>query len=239
MALSPEAVAARAEEVRARIAGAGGDPERVGIVAVTKGFGPEAVVAALRAGLSDVGENYAQELVTKAEAAAGIGLSGTTPEAPRWHFLGTIQRNKVRRLAPLVDVWEAVDRVAAGEALARHAPGAAVMVEVSLTGDVHRGGCAEDQVESLTAALGGLGLDVRGLMAIGPQGPPEAARPGFRRLAALAVKLGLPEVSMGMTDDLEVAVQEGATIVRVGRALFGPRPVRRDERRLGSEAGGV
>jgi pyridoxal phosphate enzyme (YggS family) len=240
VALTAESVAARAEEVRSHIAGAGGDPARVRVVAVTKGFGPEAVAAARQAGLHDLGENYAQELVSKAEAVAVAAPSaGLGPEPLRWHFLGTVQRNKVRRLAPLVALWHAVDRLDAGEAIARHAPGAAVLVEVSLTGEAHRGGCREDQVAALTAALGDLGLDVRGLMAIGPPGPPEAARAGFRRLAALAADLGLPELSMGMTDDLEIAVQEGATIVRVGRALFGPRPVRRDLRRLGSERGGV
>ena len=239
MALTSDHVAGRAAEVRDRIAGAGGDVGRVRVVAVTKGFGPEAVAAAAGAGLLDVGENYAQELVAKAEALAGRDREEGGAQEVRWHMLGTVQRNKVRRLAPLVALWQAVDRVAAGEAIAGHAPGAAVLVEVTLAGGAHRGGCAEGQVPALIAALGDLGLDVRGLMAVGPPGPPEGARAGFRRLAKMAADLGLPELSMGMTDDLEVAVQEGATMVRVGRGLFGPRPVHRDMRRLGSERGGV
>ena len=240
MALTHELVGARAAEVRARIVEAGGDPSRVRVVAVTKGFEPGAVIAAARAGLLDVGENYAQELVSKAAASGRAAEeAGGEPVPLRWHFLGTVQRNKVRRLAPLVAVWQAVDRVDAGRAIARHAPGASVLVEVSQTGGPHRGGCEEDQVAGLVAALGDLGLDVRGLMTIGPPGPPDAARPGFRRLAGLGAELGLPELSMGMTDDLEIAVQEGATMVRVGRALFGPRPVGRDLRRLGSERGGI
>lgn len=211
-------VGERLAEIRARIEAAGRASADVVVVAVTKGFGAAAVDAANAAGLCDVGENYAQELEAKA-GAAGAG------DNRRWHFLGRIQRNKVRAIAPLVHLWQGVDRVEAGEEIARRAPGAKVLVQVRLAGDEHRNGCAPDEVPALVERLGGLGLDVRGLMAVGAQGPPELARPGFRKVSALADRLGLVERSMGMTDDLGVAVEEGSTMVRVGRGLFGARPV--------------
>lgn len=208
------ALAARVDEVRARIRAAGGDDRRVRLVAVTKGFGPAVAAEARACGLTDLGENYADELLAKAAAV---------PDA-RWHFLGAVQRRKVRDLAPAVALWHGVDRVEEGEAIARHAPGAAVLVQVNLSGEAHRGGCAWDEVAALVDALRDLGLDVRGLMGVAPAGPVEEARPLFRRLAAVARDLDLAEVSMGMSGDLEVAVEEGATIVRVGTALFGARP---------------
>ena len=99
------------------------------------------------------------------------------------------------------------------------------------TGDDRRNGCRADEVPALVELLAELGLHVRGLMAVGPPGPPELARPGFRKVAALADRLGLRERSMGMTDDLGVAVEEGSTMVRVGRGLFGARPVAPQTRR--------
>ena len=205
------AVAARLAEVRRRVEAAGGDPGQVRVVAVTKGFGPEAVEAALAAGLEDVGENYAQELVAKAPQVAG---------SPRWHFLGTVQRNKVPALAPLVACWQSVSRAVEGEAIARRRPGAVVLVEVELTGRPGRNGCPPGAVPGLVADLGAAGLDVRGLMTVAP---PDDPRRAFRTVRELADRLGLPERSMGMTGDLEAAVAEGSTMVRVGRALFGDR----------------
>lgn len=216
MAVVADEVAARLAAVRARIAAAGGDPERVRVVAVTKGLGVDAVRAAVAAGIADVGENYAGELAAKMAGAGDLPV--------RWHFLGHVQRNKVRRIAAGVHLWQGLDRVAAGEEIARRRPGAAVLVQVNLTGAPGRNGCAWDDAPGLVEALAGLGLKVRGVMGVGPEGDPEAARPLFRRLAELAAALGLVEVSMGMSADLEVAVQEGATMVRVGSALFGPRP---------------
>jgi uncharacterized pyridoxal phosphate-containing UPF0001 family protein len=186
---------------------------------VSKGFGPEAVRAAAAAGIVDVGENYAQELTEKAQEVTA-----------RWHFLGHVQRNKVRSIAPVVHLWQGVDRMAAGEEIARRAPGARVLVQVRLAGEA-RNGCEPDEVPVLVERLDALGLDVRGLMAVGPAGPPALARPGFAQVRAMADRLGLVECSMGMTDDLEVAVEEGSTMVRVGRGLFGARPVARPVRR--------
>lgn len=207
-------------EVRERIRRAGGDPARVRIVAVTKGFGPEAVAAALAAGLHDVGENYAQELVAKAKGPGG--------SAARWHMLGHVQRNKVKALAPYVSVWQSVDRPELIRAVAAHRPGASILVQVNVTDDPARNGCDWDDAELLVEQAAAVGLDVRGLMAVGPRHDPG---PAYRRLAELADELGLEERSMGMSGDLEVAVGEGATMVRVGTALFGPRPDRLDLRR--------
>lgn len=218
------ALVANREALRARIAQAGGDPATVSVVAVTKGFGPEAGRAAVRCGLVDLGENYAKELLAKAEEAAGW------PVVPRWHFIGAIQRNKVRALASRVHLWHTVARAVEGEEIARWAPGARVLIQVDLVGRAGRNGASPVEVPGLVAAIGRAGLDLRGLMTVGPPGEPEAARPVFRRLAGMARDLGLPELSMGMTADLEVAVQEGTTMIRVGEALFGPRPGRRSLR---------
>ena len=214
------AVAGRLAEVRGRIARRGVDPAGVRVVAVTKGFGPESVEAALRAGLRDVGENYAQELAAKAAAVQ----EDAVPEGARWHFLGAVQRNKVRRIAPLVTAWHGVDRPAAADAIAAASPGAEVLVEVNVAADPGRPGCSAGDLDELVAHCRGLPLDLSGLMAVAPAGDPELARNCFRWLADSARRLGLRELSMGMSDDFELAVEEGATTVRLGRVLFGPRP---------------
>lgn len=193
-------VAERVEEVRRRIG-----PE-VRIVAVTKGFGAAAAQEAVDAGLADLGENYAQELVAKAEQVSGAV----------WHFLGHVQRNKVAALRPHVAVWQGVDR-------ALDLPGA-VLVQVNLSGLPHRNGVSWEEAPALAAAL----PNCTGLMGVAGPGDP---RPQFRRLAHLARGLGLREVSMGMSGDYEVAVEEGATMVRLGTALFGPRSDPTDLRR--------
>ncbi|HEX3840561.1 MAG TPA: YggS family pyridoxal phosphate enzyme [Acidimicrobiales bacterium] len=215
-----EAVAERLAGFRDRIAAASGDPAGVTVVAVTKGFGADAVRAALGAGLVDIGENYADELVAKAG-----GTTDAEP-APRWHFLGAVQRNKVARLAPVVSCWQGVSRLQEGHAIAKRQPGARVLVQVDIAGIPGRGGCQPEGVPDLVAALRDEELEVAGLMAVGPPGPPEDARPGFHRVVSLADQLDLRIRSMGMTDDLEVALSEGSTMVRIGRGLFGDRPTR-------------
>jgi pyridoxal phosphate enzyme (YggS family) len=217
--LDPEAVAARAAEVRRRIdAAAGGRP--VTIVAVTKGFGADAVEAALAAGLPDVGENYAQELVAKAEEL------GDRAAGARWHMIGRLQRNKVRLLSDRVAWWQTVDRLDLAAEIARRAPGARVLVQLNLSGEEQKGGCRIDEAAGLVDACRDVDVRVDGLMGVAPAGPPEAARPGFRRLVELADELALPVRSIGMSGDLDVAVEEGSTMVRVGTAIFGPRPPR-------------
>jgi len=207
-------IAAQVGAIRQRIEAAGGDPVQVRLLAVTKGHGVDAIEAALAAGVPDVGESYAQELLAKADAV----------EAPvHWHFIGGLQRNKVRSIAPFVRLWQSVDRLSLAGEIARHAPGAAVLVQVNVSGQEHQGGCPPERLASVVEGCTDLGLDVRGLMAIGPQGTDAEVRSAFRRVRDLADRLGLPERSMGMTGDLEAAVAEGSTLVRIGTALFGPR----------------
>lgn len=209
------AVAERLDEVRDRLARAGG--EQVRIVAVTKAFGIDAVHAALASGLHDVGESYAQEAVAK---LAEEDVDATV------HFIGGLQRNKVRRLAGLVDVWQSVDRGALVDEIASRAPGDRVMIQVDISGEERKGGCPPGETGALVERATAAGLEVIGLMGIAPLGPASDAVPGFRLLRGLVDDLGLRECSMGMTGDLEVAVGEGSTMIRVGTALFGPRPAR-------------
>ena len=211
-------------EVRARIAaaarGAGRDPDAVRLVAATKTVPAERVAEAVALGVTDVGENRAQELLAKANAlAAGTSTTGSDV---CWHFLGRLQRNKVRSLAGTVTWWQSVDREPLGVAIARHAPGAQVLVEVNLGIEPQKGGCAPTDAARLADALRRLGLRVEGLMTIPPAG--DDPRRWFAALRELGGDLGVRHLSMGMTDDYEVAVQEGATMVRIGRAIFGARP---------------
>ena len=212
----------RLDAVRRRIQRSSSDPAAVRIVAVTKGFGPDRVEAALAAGVVDIGENYADEVVAKARTVA----AGERPVLPTWHFLGAVQRNKVARLAPVVGWWQGVSRIEEGRTIAHRRPGATVLVQVDVAGLPGRRGCGPDQVVGLVAALRDEDLDVVGLMTVGRPGTAEDARPGFTLVSRLADRLDLRVRSMGMSDDLEVALAEGSTMVRVGRGLFGPRPTR-------------
>lgn len=211
--------------IHARIVEAGGDPERIRLVAVTKGHSTEAVLAAAAAGLHDVGESYVQELAGKALALeARAALEGTpSPPRVRWHLIGRLQRNKVRQAAPHVHLWQSVDRLSLAAEIARRSPGAAVLVQVNVSGEQQQGGCPPAQVAGVVHGCGDLGLEVRGLMAVGPQGPTATVRAAFREVRIIADRLGLKERSMGMSGDLEAAVAEGATMLRIGTALFGPR----------------
>jgi pyridoxal phosphate enzyme (YggS family) len=207
-------VAERVVEVRERIAAAaaraGREPAEVTLVAATKTVDVGRVQQVVDAGVVDVGENRAQELLAK-----------TAVQGARWHFLGQLQRNKVRQLAPWVGCWQSVDRVELGAEIARRAPGARVLVEVNVGEEPQKGGCAPAAVPALVDALRADGLEVVGLMTVPPHG--DDPRRWFAGLREQAASLGLPELSMGMTDDFELAVEEGATMVRMGRALFGPR----------------
>jgi hypothetical protein len=189
------------------------------VIAVSKGQSRRAVQAAIDADLTDFGESYAQELTAKAEALA----DQPGPMTPRWHFIGQLQKNKVRQVAPHVHLWQSVDRLSLAAEVARRAPGAPVLVQVNVSDAPQQGGCAPALAASVVEGCTDLGLDVRGLMAIGVQGPTDAQRAAFRTLRTLADALELPERSMGMSGDLEAAVAEGSTMVRVGTALFGER----------------
>lgn len=213
-------IAERAVGVRARIEAVATGPVR--IVAVTKGHPFEVALAARRAGFTDLGENYAQELRAKAAAVADRTVEGGSDV--RWHFVGRLQANKVRTIAGVVSLWESLDRPSVIDEVAKRSPGAEVMVQVDLAGQEGRGGCVRSDTPALVERARTAGLNVVGLMGVGPPGDAEDSRESFRWLHGEAGRLGLAEVSMGMSGDLEVAVAEGATIVRVGSALVGPRP---------------
>lgn len=230
-----DAIRGRIEVVRRRIAAAcdraGRDPSTVLLVGVTKTHPPGTVIAAVQAGLVDLGENYAKELSEKARALpAGV--------EPRWHFIGALQSNKVRLVAPLLCAVHSVDRPSLVEELSRRLPAGRILdvfIEVSIAGEAQKSGARPEMVEDLCRlVLGAPGLRLAGLMCVPPlSGDPEASRPYFRALAAmrerLRDRLGPPPgildgLSMGMSNDLDVAVEEGATVVRVGTAIFGQRP---------------
>jgi PLP dependent protein len=207
-------LAAMRARIDAATAAAGRPAGSVRLVGASKGIPAATIGRFVDAGLVDLGENRAHELRDKAADPACAGA--------RWHWIGQLQRNKVPQLAPLVALWHSVDRAELGAAIARHAPGATVLVQVALAPEATKGGCPPGGVAALVDALRGDGLAVDGLMAIPPQ--EGDARRWFAQLATLADRLGLAELSMGMSHDLDAAIAEGATIVRVGRALFGPRP---------------
>ena len=213
-------VARRLSQIRARLSAVNG--ENIRVVAVTKGHGVETIEAAIGAACTDIGESYAQELLHKNQA-----VLAHCRNRPQVHFIGGLQSNKIRKLASIVDIWQSIDRFDLGEELARRSPRARVMVQVDISGEERKRGCSAATAPELVERLSELELNVIGLMGIGPIGVPEKARPGFALLRGLVDRLGLPECSMGMTSDLEVAVQEGSTMVRIGTDLFGPRPLRK------------
>ena len=233
--LRPELVTERWQALRGRIEASGRDPDTVTVIAVTKGFGPDVVAAVLAAGITDIGENYADELLAKASGLgaattpADVDVGGGGPDAgprPRWQFLGAVQRRKIRDLAAVVSCWQTVARLEEGTAIAARAPGAEVFVQVDVSGLPGRNGVAPTGVTELVGALRTLDLRVRGLMVVAPPGPADTARRAFATVRELAHRNGLQELSMGMSGDLEAALAEGTTMVRVGRSLFGERPPR-------------
>ena len=214
--------------IAAACARSGRSPVHVTLVAVSKTFPPERVRAAVAAGLTTLGENRVQEAETKVGAVEGA----------TWHLVGPLQKNKARRALEVFETIESVDSLGLAERLdriageVRPAGRVPVLLQVNVDDDPSKTGFSPADLDaSLGAILDLSRLDVRGLMTIGRQvATPEDARPTFVGLAELSGRLRAaderlgPELSMGMTDDFEVAVEEGATIVRVGRALFGERP---------------
>ena len=203
--------------LRKRIANAGGVD--VALVGVTKTFGAEAWRFAKVAGCDAIGENYAQEVVAK---AAEVAWADRLPV----HFIGQLQSNKIRQLAGIVDVWQSVDRLSLLTEIAKRSPQSAqVLLQVNVTGEEGKGGCLPAEVGELSRAAQDLGIDVLGLMTVGPTNEdPIVTRITFRTLRTLVNEHGLRQCSMGMTGDLEIAIEEGSTMVRVGSALFGNRP---------------
>jgi uncharacterized pyridoxal phosphate-containing UPF0001 family protein len=191
--IDPDAVSRRSAELRERVARVA-DGRAVDIVAVTKGFGVDAPRAALANGFVRLGENYAQELLAKDAA-----LDDDERSRVEWQFLGRLQRNKIRLLAAIVGVWQSIDRAELVDELAKRVPGAVVMIQANLSGEAQKGGASLDLVPTLVDRARAAGLEVRGLMGVGPAGDPDLSRPGFRALVALADRLAVPERSIGMS----------------------------------------
>jgi pyridoxal phosphate enzyme (YggS family) len=216
---------ARVRETVARHQEAGGWTHPVRIVAVTKTHGPEAVRAALAAGLTDIGENRVQEALQKQEALPGLPVA--------WHLIGTLQRNKARHAAGRFALIHSVDRAELATELDRRVPPGdrqAVLVQVNCSGEAQKGGVEPEGLPALLEELAGLArLDVRGLMTMSALTDEVAEqRRAFRLLRELrdAAERGgarLPELSMGMSGDYPAAVEEGATMIRLGTVLFGER----------------
>ncbi len=211
------------ERIDAACRRAGRSPADVTIVGVSKGFPVEAVVAAWQAGLRDVGENRVQEAAAKLPAALARGATF------RRHLVGHLQTNKVKTALDLFDIIHSVDSLRLAEAISRTAgKPVRVLLEVNVAAEESKYGLKPDDVPQALERVRSLpNIDVVGLMTVAPAADdPESARPVFRRLRDLAEALRLAELSMGMSDDFEVAVEEGATMIRIGRAIFGPRPER-------------
>ena len=230
-AVSAEPFAERLRHVQARIdraaERAGRDASSITLIAVTKTHPVAAVREAFDAGLAHFGENRVQEGAAKAAAfTAGMAASEPPGLLPTWHLIGHLQTNKVRAALSTFAILHSVD----SERLLRAVSAAAsqpirVMLEVNVAAEPQKYGVAPEGLAALITAARDLpNIDLRGLMTVAPHAIDiEATRPVFRHLAALANEHGLRELSMGMTNDFEVAIEEGATHIRVGRALFGER----------------
>ena len=222
------AIAVQLAAVRVRIAraceSAGRDPASVRLVAVSKFHPVEALREAYAAGQRDFGENYAQELSDKARALAQL-------PGVRLRFIGALQRNKVKLLVEAGCAIETLASIGTARALSERAAQqqkqVEVMLQVNISGEPQKSGVALGELHALVQAVRALpALTLSGLMAIPKADDPSAAERGYRALAEQAREHGLAQLSMGMSDDLELAIAAGATSVRVGTAIFGPRPAR-------------
>lgn len=221
--LAPEQIRANFAGVESRVRAAceraGRERGDVTLVAVTKTFPAEAVTAAIAAGGTDVGENKVQEARDKQPLAHGHA---------RWHLIGHLQSNKAKDAVRIFDVIQTIDTLSLAEKVARAAAGATrrqeVLLEVNLGREPQKAGADPADVETLAAAVSRIAeLSLTGLMTIPPAGDERAARGWFAQLRRLRDATGLRHLSMGMTEDFETAIEEGATIVRIGRAIFGSR----------------
>lgn len=241
---SGETVEARLAAVRERVAAAaaraGRSEDEIQLLGASKIQTPDTIAAALRGGLGLLGENYVQEAAEKRPRIEALAASQGFA-APRWHLIGALQRNKAKRAVELFDVVESVDRTSLANALARAAAareGAApleIFLQVNLSGEAQKAGVAEAELEALFEhCVACPDMSVAGLMTIpAPVDDPEDNRPVFARLRAWRDRLqardggqSLQALSMGMSRDFEIAIEEGATVVRVGSDLFGPRPAK-------------
>lgn len=230
MTATAEAVRSALDAVRARIDAAarraGRDPATVALLAVSKTHGPEAVRAAYARGQRDFGENYVQELVPKAAALAAL-------TELRWHFIGHLQTNKCRDVAGLVTTVQSVDSERLVRELGRRAAAAGrtvgILIQVNVAREAQKSGCEVEALPTIIAAARETpGVALRGLMTVPPAADDAGeSRRWFDALRALRDEHGgaalLPELSMGMTHDMDEAIAAGATVVRVGTAIFGAR----------------
>jgi PLP dependent protein len=217
-----ETLPERLEAVRARIARAAErsrrDPASILLLAVTKIFPASVIVDAYNLGLRDFGENYVQEFEDKAPAVRGLA-------GARFHLIGHLQSNKSKKAAEIFDAIQTVDAPKLARRLNESGRALDVMLEVKLSSEDAKSGAAPEELPELIEAVRACSnLNLLGLMTMPPwSDDPEAARPYFRRLRELAERHGLTQLSMGMSHDIEAAIEEGSTCVRVGTALFGKR----------------
>jgi len=208
------------ERIARAAARAGRSPAEVTLVAVSKMQELSAIREAVSIGITDIGENWVQEAGPKVVTLREEGLH------PTWHMIGHLQSNKAKAAVGLFDVIESVDTIHLAETISRLASRPVpVLIEVNVAGEATKSGIGPEEVAEMVARARALpNLQVLGLMTIAPMvADPEQVRPVFRQLRDIARKLDLQHLSMGMTDDFEVAIEEGATIVRIGRAIFGQR----------------
>jgi len=185
------------------------------LLPVTKGFGAEEVQAMLEVGLTQVGESYAQEVIEKAQIFNDNRIA--------WHMIGRVQSNKVRKLSETISLWHSVDRKDLITEISKRKKDSKVLIQVDMNNRPQQGGCSLEEVPELIEFASSKGLKVDGLMTIGVDQDVEATKRAFAGLAKLAESMGLREISMGMSDDYEMAIDHGATILRVGRGIFGER----------------
>jgi pyridoxal phosphate enzyme (YggS family) len=226
MAMSHD-IGAALERVRERIARAceraGRNVDAVQLISVSKGHPVETIRAAYDAGMRVFGENYAQELAEKASILGDL-------QEIQWRFIGHLQRNKIKLIERARASVDTVDSLRLAEAISSRAKLAGrdveLLIQVNVAREPQKSGCTPEDLAALVEAVRALpNVDLRGLMTVAPDSSdPEETRPFFSALRELAEAHGLPELSMGMTHDLEQAVEEGATMVRIGTAIFGPRP---------------
>ncbi len=220
-------IAAAIARVRERIERAcdraGRDPGGVQLIAVSKAHPEDAIRRAYDAGMRVFGENYAQELAAKAASLSDL------PDI-RWRFIGHLQRNKIKLVEQANATVDALDSIRLAEAISSRAARRGVEVEallqVNVAGEAQKSGCEPEELPALVEAVRGLpNIALVGLMTVAPHFEDvDATRPVFAALRELAAAHALPELSMGMTHDLEPAIEEGATMLRIGTAIFGPRP---------------
>jgi len=208
-----ENLAAVEQRIAAACGRAGRKRSDVTLVAVSKTFPADRVTEAIAAGVTHIGENRVQEARDKKPLVRG---------SARWHLIGHLQSNKAKDAVRIFDVIETVDSVDLAQKIARASEAARdVLLQVNLGEESQKSGVAPNDVESMTREIRGIsGVNLIGLMAIPPVGD---ARAHFRRLRALRDQIGLAQLSMGMSEDFEIAIEEGSTMVRIGRAIFGPR----------------